>query len=81
MNTETLLLLNSILTTTAGALFLVMGYFFRDLHKDFKKLIDRVNQLSRQLSTHIAKTESTAEEIERLRKRLAALESKISSKW
>lgn len=77
MNTETLLLLNSILTTSAGALFLVMGYFLRDLHKDFKALIERVNELSTQLATHVATTKQKTDDLQRLRQRIDAIEARF----
>ena len=36
--TEILLLVNSVLLAIISILFLVIGYFLKDLHKDFKTL-------------------------------------------
>ena len=42
---EILLLVNSVLLAIISIMFLVIGYFLKDLHKDFKILIERVNKL------------------------------------
>lgn len=51
--TEILLIINSILLGIISLMFLVIGYFFKDLHKDFKTLIERVNKLYTDLYSHI----------------------------
>lgn len=51
-NPEILLLINSFLLTIVTLSFLVIGYFLKSLHKDFKDLIGRVNQLYLELNTH-----------------------------
>ena len=51
--TEALLLVNSVLLGIISILFLVIGYFLKDLHKDFKTLIERVNKLYTDLYSHI----------------------------
>lgn len=50
---ETLLLINSLLLTLVTISFLVIGYFLKSLHGDFKDLIQRVNQLYSELNTHV----------------------------
>ena len=50
---EILLLVNSVLLAIISIMFLVIGYFLKDLHKDFKMLIERVNKLYTDLYTHI----------------------------
>ena len=51
--TEILLIINSILLGIISLMFLVIGYFLKDLHKDFKILIERVNTLYTDLYSHI----------------------------
>ncbi len=51
--TEILLIINSILLGIVSLMFLVIGYFLKDLHKDFKILIERVNKLYSELYSHI----------------------------
>lgn len=51
--TKTLLIINSILLAGISLLCFVAGYFLRDVHKDFKALIERVNKLYSDLYTHI----------------------------
>ena len=54
MNTvEILLLVNSGLLGLIGLLFGVVGFFVRDLHKDFKKLAGEVNGIARDQSVHL----------------------------
>ena len=50
---EILLLVNSVLLAIISIMFLVIGYFLKDLHKDFKILIERVNKLYSDLYSHI----------------------------
>ena len=51
--TKTLLIINSLLLGLISLLFIITGYFLRDLHKDFKALIERVNNLYTDLHSHI----------------------------
>ena len=48
-----LLIINSLLLALISLLFFVAGYFLQDLHKDFKALIERVNNLYTDLHSHI----------------------------
>jgi uncharacterized protein Yka (UPF0111/DUF47 family) len=50
---EILLIINSVLLGIISLMFLVIGYFLKDLHKDFKVLIERVNKLYSDLYSHI----------------------------
>jgi predicted nucleic acid-binding Zn-ribbon protein len=71
--TKILLLLNSVLLTFISLLFLVAGYFLRDLHRDFKALIERVNKLYTDLYTHL----NWFDNISKLfQKRIESIESK-----
>ena len=51
--TEILLIINSVLLGIISLMFFVIGYFLKDLHKDFKILIERVNKLYTDLYSHI----------------------------
>jgi len=51
--TKILLLINSILLAFISLLFCIAGYFLRDLHRDFKALIEKVNKLTTDLYSHI----------------------------
>ena len=50
--TDILLIINSILLGLISLLFILIGYFLRDLHKEFKKMVERVNTLHNELYTH-----------------------------
>ena len=52
-NSETLLLLNSCLLMLVTLSFAIIGYFFKELHADFKIIIDRVNTLYTKVNTHV----------------------------
>ncbi len=51
-NAEILLAINSSLLGIISLLFLLIGYFLKDLHKDFKQIMERVNTLHTELHTH-----------------------------
>ncbi len=50
--TDILLIINSILLGLISLLFILIGYFLKDLHKDFKHMVERVNKLHSELYTH-----------------------------
>ncbi len=76
-----LLLVNSGLLAFIGILFTFVGFFLRDLHRDFKDLIEKVNNLAADLHTHIqvSKSEGKAihDEIEQLNGRVSELERAV----
>jgi len=78
--TEILLLVNSILLAIISIMFLVIGYFLKDLHKDFKILIERVNKLYTDLYSHINLFEGISKmfqkQIDTLENRIEQLEEK-----
>lgn len=74
---ELLLLINTILTTVTGAMFLIMGYFLKDIHRDFKSLVEKVNQLYADLHSHISLAKQQQEEVKRLRDRMTTLEETV----
>jgi DNA anti-recombination protein RmuC len=61
-------------------MFLVIGYFLKDLHKDFKTLIERVNKLYTDLYTHINLFDNISKmfqkQIDTLENRVEQLEEK-----
>lgn len=50
---QLLLIVNSVLLAFLSVLFLVIGYFLKDLHKDFKTMVERVNTLYTEHNTHV----------------------------
>lgn len=78
--TEALLLINSVLLGIISIMFLVIGYFLKDLHKDFKILIERVNKLYTDLYSHINLFEGISKmfqkQIDTLENRIEQLEEK-----
>ncbi len=82
--TEALLLINSILLGIISIMFLVIGYFLKDLHKDFKILIERVNKLYTDLYSHINIFENISKifqrQIDTLEDRIKSLEEKKDKK-
>ena len=77
---EILLLVNSVLLAIISIMFLVIGYFLKDLHKDFKTLIERVNKLYTDLYTHINLFDNISKmfqkQIDTLENRVEQLEDK-----
>lgn len=77
---EILLLVNSILLGIISLMFFVTGYFLKDLHKDFKTLIERVNKLYTDLYSHINIFENISKifqkQIDTLEERVKQLEEK-----
>jgi hypothetical protein len=50
---QLLLMINSILLSFLSVMFIVIGYFLKDLHKDFKQMVERVNNLYSEHNTHV----------------------------
>lgn len=77
---EILLLVNSVLLAIISVMFLVIGYFLKDLHKDFKILIERVNKLYTDLYSHINLFDGISKmfqkQIDSLENRIEQLEEK-----
>jgi hypothetical protein len=44
-NPQVLLIVNSVLLSLLSILFVVIGYFLKELHRDFKQVVERVNTL------------------------------------
>lgn len=78
---EILLLVNSVLLAIISILFLVIGYFLKDLHKDFKTLIERVNKLYTDLYSHINLFDNISKmfqkQIDSVERRLGGIEDEI----
>lgn len=77
--TEILLIVNSSLMALVSILLAVIAFFFRDLHRQFKLVIDRVNQLHNQLTDHATRIELHREsfggEVSELKRRMDRLET------
>ncbi len=82
--TEAFLLINSVLLGIISIMFLVIGYFLKDLHKDFKTLIERVNKLYTDLYSHIGLFDNISKmfqkQVDSLDKRLSQLEEKLKAR-
>lgn len=82
--TEVLLIINSILLGVITLLFGLIGYFLKDLHKDFKNMIERVNKLHGQLHTHISSFDNLSDffqhQIDHLAERIRKIEKLINPK-
>ena len=83
-NVETLLIINSALLGLIGILFAVVGFFVRDLHKDFKQLAGQVNELTKDHHAHLTGFKLIRELLEKqvasLARRVGKLESKSNKK-
>lgn len=81
--TKTLLIINSLLLALISLLFFIAGYFLQDLHKDFKALIERVNNLYTDLQTHITWFDKLSnlfqKQIENVEAKVKELEEKINA--
>lgn len=62
-------------------LFLMLGYFLKDLHKDFKELIIKVNALYSRFESHLTRFDSShnslKDKINNLKEQLKVLSSRI----
>jgi predicted nucleic acid-binding Zn-ribbon protein len=80
-STEILLVINSILLGVISLMFVLIGYFLKDLHKDFKHLMERVNKQHSELHTHITMFENLTKlfqrQIDGLNERIKKLEKVI----
>jgi len=81
-STEILLVINSVLLGLISLTFGVIGYFLKNLHKEFKQMIDRVNRLHGELHTHITMFENLTKlfqrQIDQAIERIKKLEKKIN---
>jgi len=81
-STEILLVINSVLLGLISLTFVVIGYFLKDLHKEFKQMIERVNKLHGELHTHITMFENLTKlfqrQIDGAMERIKKLEKKIN---
>ena len=79
--TNILLIVNSILLGLISLPFLVIAYFLKDLHKDFKQMMEKVNNLHTELHTHMTLFENLSKifqrQIDTLSVRLKKIEKYI----
>jgi septation ring formation regulator EzrA len=79
-NAEILLAINSSLLGIISLLFLLIGYFLKDLHKDFKQIMERVNTLHSELHTHTTMFDNLTKlfqrQIDNINERLKRFEKK-----
>ena len=55
---EILLIVNSVLLSFLSVMFVIIGYFLKDLHKDFKQMVEKVNNLYSEHKTHVTLSEN-----------------------
>lgn len=83
-STEILLVINSILLGVISLMFVLIGYFLKDLHKDFKHMMERVNKLHSELHTHITMFENLTKlfqrQIDGLSERIKKIEKVTTNK-
>ena len=76
--TDILLIINSVLLGLISCMFFLIGYFLKDMHKDFKHMLERVNKLHGELNTHVTLFENLAKvfqrQIDALAERIKKLE-------
>jgi hypothetical protein len=79
--TQILLIINSVLLGLISLPFLLIAYFLKDLHKDFKQMMEKVNTLHAELHTHISLFENLSKifqrQIDSLSDRLKKIEKYI----
>ncbi|MGB3852340.1 MAG: hypothetical protein WA958_20415 [Tunicatimonas sp.] len=51
-NPELITLLNTVLLSVVSMAALLVGFFLKDLYRDYKNQIEKVNALHRELDTH-----------------------------
>lgn len=82
--TEILLVINSILLGLIGVLFLSIGYFLKNLHQDFKQMVEKVNTVYGELYSHLSLFEKLTKlfqkQINGLKKRTKQIEKIILKK-
>lgn len=82
--TNILLIINSVLLGLISLPFLIIAYFLKDLHKDFKHMIDKVNKLHSELHTHMSLFENLTKvfqrQIDSLNDRLKKAEKQLHEK-
>lgn len=61
---EILLIANSVLLGFVSILLMVVGYFLKDLHKDFKQMAERVNRIDLEQNTQVSLSQSFKSGIE-----------------
>lgn len=82
-STEILLVINSVLLGLMSLMFALIGYFLKDLHRDFKHMMEKVNKLHAELHTHINMFENLTKlfqrQIDGLSERIKKLEKTITT--
>ncbi len=77
-NIEIFLIVNSVLVTLLGLFVGIVGFFLKDLHRDFKRLVDRVNSMTGEFTGQSALLENVNKmyerEFERLDRRISSLQ-------
>lgn len=73
-----LIAINSFLLSITSAAFLIISFFLKDLYQDFKKQIEKTNEMHAELNVHVKLfqelTQMFQNQMEELNRRVARLE-------
>lgn len=73
-----LIVINSFLLSITSAAFLIISFFLKDLYQDFKKQIEKTNQMHAELNVHVKLFQELSQmfqsQMEELSRRVARLE-------
>lgn len=79
-NSSYLILVNSFLLSISSSAFLIISFFLKDLYKDYKKQVEKTNQMHAELNTHVRLFEGLSQvfqtQMEALQERIVSLEKK-----
>ncbi len=72
------ILVNSVLLSVTSTAFLIISFFLKDLYKDFKKQIERTNEMHADLNVHVKLFQELSQvfqhQMEELKDRISRLE-------
>ncbi len=75
-----IVLINSVLLSVSSTAFLIIGFFLKDLYADYKKQVERTNQMHAELNIHVKLfqelTQIFQSQMEEMQKRIVYLEKK-----
>lgn len=79
-NPELITLLNTFLLSVVSATGLLVGFFLKDLYRDYKNQVEKVNALHRELDSHNKLFDEllqiTQQQVERLHERINRLDGR-----
>lgn len=77
-NSSYIVLINSFLLSISSTAFLIISFFLKDLYRDYKKQVEKTNQMHAELNVHVKLFEELTQifqsQMEELQKRIVLLE-------